>query len=158
MIREIDFKAISKDTNNWVFGFYAVEPEDGAVMLVPTKDVYDGQDMLLEVDIIDETAGQYIGKHDKNGKKIYEHDICKIMILGDEDKVYPPEALLAVIECKKGSWGFRPLFPELVHKDVREWKSFIKANGDEWSEEYFEDIGNVFDNFKSERGKKRLTE
>lgn len=86
---------------------------------------------------------QYTGLKDRNGKEIYDGDICEFVILQVQKELKPIESLLVVIEWKNASWGFRHLYPDLVHEDDREWSSFIQSYGEMWDSDYFEIVGNI---------------
>lgn len=75
-MREILFRAKRIDNGEWVYGQYAyllnARTEDGE----PIKHmIVDGTPFGQTVD--PSTIGQYTGLTDKNGKKIFEGDICK---------------------------------------------------------------------------------
>lgn len=60
----------------WVYGWYAEEPEDGAVILVNSEEpVHDCKHCLIEVSVIPETVGQSIDVKDINKKEMYFDDI-----------------------------------------------------------------------------------
>lgn len=71
-MREILIKGKRIDNGEWEQGYYYQLWERGYILWGMTNDVPD----MVEVDHT--TVCQYIGKPDKNSKKIWEHDIVSI--------------------------------------------------------------------------------
>lgn len=67
MKREIKFRAKTLSTNEWVFG--------DLHLLTKFPHIHDGE--VSKSSIQPDTVGQFTGRHDKNGKQIYEGDILK---------------------------------------------------------------------------------
>ena len=73
-MREILFRGKRKDNKEWVEGFYFENFETCYIM--STK--YQENLMTKFIfEVIPETVGQYTGKEDKNGVKIFKDDIVK---------------------------------------------------------------------------------
>lgn len=134
-MREILFRG-KTDRGEWVVGNLMV--------------YYDGSASIIESStslntfhvIFPETVGQYTGLTDKNGRKIFEGDICDFSIL---DRCHTP----VKITIKYGCVGFEPLYYDSVHPDDRKWRSFWQNDEDEmWNTDYFSVIGNIYDNPK----------
>ena len=152
--REIKFRGKRVDNGEWVYGclvnnlwLYNIDgvskfgiANGTKVCEIITGD-YEGdcwEDIIDEektiVTVITESVGQFIGLLDKNGKEIYEGDICKISDPYDEnEKVF-------IVEYKNG--GF-----------TVEWDSMFCGGADcttiGWaidSEFTIEVIGNIYEN------------
>lgn len=95
------------------------------------------------------TIDEYTGLNDKEGKEIYEGDICLLDILGTCERKHIDnlKSFIVVIEYKNASFGFRHLYPNEVHQDDIRWRSFWQdEDEDMWDNNYFKLIGNIYEN------------
>lgn len=89
-----------------------------------SMEVYSGHWLSSFYDIDTSTVGQYTGLKDKNGKRIFEGDICKI------------HNLVYKVEFKYSEWVFT-----ILSKTGYCYPVFNSHCG-----EYCEVIGNIYDN------------
>lgn len=118
-MREILFKAKCIEGGNWIFGDL-IHHLDGAT--IGTSE----SDGLHELYIDKKTVCQYVGKNDKNNKKIWENDI----VVTDDG-----ERLLNIVKFKKGGFML-----------VGITKNINSVFFDEYATDETEVIGNIFDN------------
>lgn len=147
-MREVLFRGKRIDGKEWVEGFFANIGEKSVIILKEEKYSYNmkisrmvkGQDLIL---IDPETACQYTGLTDKNGRKIFEGDIITYQHDNDDcpfpnkdtkrrvGRVYFQEfrSCFAVAEGRNGS--------DMINQDLFKYVQ----NGNR-----VEVIGNIFDN------------
>lgn len=103
-MREILFRGKRTDNGEWVYGYYVCD-ETGQISEEPIAFIYHlnnhpcGWD-LIPFEVIPETVGQFTGLTDKNGTKIFEHDIVRC-----EFNSAPPMNGKVVFE--NGAFGLR---------------------------------------------------
>jgi len=130
MKREFKFKAKRKDDNNWVYG-YVVVSKNGITHIF--NDVQPNETFGYWTEVRPETVCQYIGIKDRQGRKIYDHDVVKAQApeceyLYDEFKVEWDDDCLQVL---------------FYRKDIDTWYTY-----DEIRLEYGDELvvaGSVFD-------------
>ena len=127
-MREILFHGKRIDNGEWVEGCLAAYdlicpnyPEDTSNA---TGDYYGQTPYVGFVEVDPETVGQFTGRKDKNGRGIFEGDICKI------------DNLIYKVEFKYSEWVFT-----ILSKKVYCFPAFHSHCG-----EYCEIIGNIHDN------------
>ena len=131
MNREILFKAKRKDNGEWVEGYYVYCRKRHYILPVLNKAIGfdEREDEWVEAD--PNTICQYTGLTDKNGKKIWENDIC------DRKEKYPE-----IVTYNKGDWQLD--YSYALGKE----KHFCACNLGFYvcERNCVEVIGNVFDN------------
>lgn len=124
-MREILFRGKRKDNGNWIAG--GVVHCDDKVFIVWAHRLLSKNGATYfptMVEVIPETLGQYTGGEDKNGKKIFEGDIVKILEDGD-------------------------IGIGVIQYDLSDCAFIICARGCDFSMDYAKDseiIGNIHDN------------
>jgi len=143
-MREIGkYRGQRKDNGETVKGWYHETPLRSWISWWREEDCLPGYE---QVEVIRETVGQCIGKEDKNGKEMFGGDVCLFLIGTSKAKYLEAngslDGALVVIEKQHCAWGFRPLHPELLHENDKEWSAFWDNEDEaEWESEYFEVIG-----------------
>jgi uncharacterized phage protein (TIGR01671 family) len=132
-MREILFKAKRKDNGKWVEGNLITNERNENQKYIGY--IFDERNGVIEdfdlVEVIPDTICQYTGLTDKNGKRIWENDIC------DRKEKYPE-----IVAYNKGDWQLD--YSYALGKE----KHFCACNLGFYACERncIEAIGNVFDN------------
>ena len=143
-MRENLYRGKRKDTGEWLYGFYAFVANNKGLK----HGIYTGAEngCVIPFEVIPETVGQYAVLIDKNGKKTFEGDICRVVYLDkwcdSNGKHYEVEnAMIEEVVFEKGAFCFKTTiegipFYRPIGFDIYE-KLKIKD---------FEVIGNIHDN------------
>ena len=138
MNREILFKAKTIDNGEWVEGYYVYDYSHDAHyifanIIATPNGVHDRRESFsLEYYEIDPyTLCQYTGLTDKNGRKIWENDIC------NRKEKYPE-----IVTYNKGDWqlDYSYVFGKEMHTDACNLGFYACERN------CVEVIGNIFDN------------
>lgn len=129
MNREILFKAKQKDSGEWVEGYYRCIPCMGLHRhyIMPQKP----KNRLEQYEINPDTICQFTGLTDKNGKRIWENDIC------DRKEKYPE-----IVAYNEGDWqlDYSYAFGKEMHSNACNLGFYACERS------CVEVIGNIFDN------------
>ncbi|NLU51577.1 MAG: hypothetical protein GXX10_01755 [Clostridiaceae bacterium] len=133
-MRDIKFRGKRLDNGEWVYGYYFISErdiEDGFVWRdIPQIQQRYG-DHYQYFDVIPETIGQYTGLKDKNGREIYEGDICST----DLSRPY------LIVLFRNGAFMYQ------CHDDGNDYFDIMLPIEEESeTDNYTEVIGNIHDN------------
>lgn len=127
-MREILFRGKRTDNHQWVEGYYIVDDmENPNPYIVNAKGKYR---------IAHKTVGQYTGRKDKNGKRVFEGDILRLFSIWADGTVEPAEVPVIV-----QFWENYQCYV-LTTKQGYHCDDF----GNHGRPEYYEVIGNIYDN------------
>lgn len=139
-MREILFRGQDVDRKEWVYGGYSLYPHTRFPCTPTIYEVDSG--CWHPVEVIPDTVGQYTGREDKNGQKIFEGDIIAA-VLPDSKYQRRFEWPLMHVEFWKGSFFL-----------AAEHGSMFSALSGFSPYVTFEVVGNIHDNPELLKGKK----
>ena len=125
MNREVLFKGKRIDNGEWIEGnlFIPDYPDKPTEICIGTNTV------RITYDVIPQTVGQFIGRYDKNNKKIFNNDIVKTK--------YGRECVVVWFSSDKcNAWDLKP---------IGNYECKAPDKYDLWNPENLEVVGNIFD-------------
>lgn len=134
MAREILFKAKRLDNGEWVYGNYAFEDTKGERHFI-------FQNFGFEYEVDKDTICQYTGLTDKNGRNIFENDVIKKHFYTDYDNFCNSREFIGKVEYDDCAWCIKAKM-----NDYKYTHPIFMALSESHDAEYYEVIGNIFDN------------
>lgn len=125
--KEILYRAKMKDNSEWVYGYY-IKYSKYIHKIKPIDK--DGNALLGECNIDINTLCEYTDLTDKNGVRIFECDIVRFS--------HPA--------CEKSIEGFVVWLQDDLGFDLRTYDNQMTECGLGYSGEFYEVIGNIYDN------------
>lgn len=129
-MRPIKFRGRDVITGNWAYGYYY--PSNGHSIIRDDKNA--------ECIVMPETVGQLSGLLDKNGKEIYEGDLVNVSVGSGFQKI----TIIGKVEYETQACAFWIKWRDGKASRYHEMKA--DSGGDYFQSNYYEVIGNVFQN------------
>jgi uncharacterized phage protein (TIGR01671 family) len=152
MNREIKFRAKELNSNNWVYGYYAMRSEESPVpetnewycehYILVDKGIQGFEEVMIDV----KTLCQFTGLKDKNKKDVYEGDIVfnsnrTLLTTKDDKRLYLVKWQQAEYNLENTWLQKKPGF--IFEKVVTDGKKYMELI---FNQHQIEVVGNIFEN------------